>query len=108
MEDDIMATTSRDKEISKENQEMIERKSWDEFRNSGLLWFINTILHTFGWCITIEISDEDGSVVNVFPGRTKYRGFAEKSNSNGYLKLTQYIAKNAGDLLKEVQDLREE
>lgn len=30
---------------------MIERKSWEEFRNAGLLWWINMILHTFGWAI---------------------------------------------------------
>ena len=32
---------------------MIERKSWEEFRNAGLLWWINMILHTFGWAIDI-------------------------------------------------------
>lgn len=25
-----------------------------KFQDSGLLWFINGILHTFGWSITIE------------------------------------------------------
>ncbi|WP_207733339.1 hypothetical protein [[Clostridium] symbiosum] len=36
---------------------MIERKSWEEFRNAGLLWWINMILHTFGWAITVDLKD---------------------------------------------------
>ena len=26
-------------------ENMIEKKTWKEFRDSGLLWFVNTILH---------------------------------------------------------------
>ena len=25
---------------------MINKKTWNEFRNSGMLWFVNMILHT--------------------------------------------------------------
>lgn len=32
---------------------MVNKKSWNEFRNSGLLWFTNTILHMFGWAIVL-------------------------------------------------------
>lgn len=31
-----------------DSKDMVVEKSWDEFRNSGLLWWINMILHTFG------------------------------------------------------------
>lgn len=27
---------------------MVTRKSWEEFRQNGLLWFTNLILHMFG------------------------------------------------------------
>ena len=38
-----------------ESIKMVNKKSWDEFRNNGLLWWINMILHTFGWAIVTEI-----------------------------------------------------
>lgn len=39
----------------KENKQMVEKKTWNEFRDSGFLWWINMILHTFGWAICINI-----------------------------------------------------
>ena len=36
---------------------MVDEKSWKEFRESGLLWFVNTILHTFGWALVAELED---------------------------------------------------
>lgn len=78
---------------------MTKRKSWDEFRNSGMLWWINMILHTFGWAICTEI--EDGKVVDAFPSRVKFRGFNEDNNTKGYIKVSQYMADNANDLLNE-------
>ena len=40
---------------------MVEKKSWEEFREIGLLWFINTILHMFSWAICFEIDNEKKS-----------------------------------------------
>lgn len=37
-----------------DSKNMVVEKSWDEFRNSGLLWWINMILHTFGWAIEVD------------------------------------------------------
>jgi hypothetical protein len=37
-----------------DSKNMVVEKSWDEFRNSGLLWWINMILHTFGWAIAVD------------------------------------------------------
>ena len=34
---------------------MVKKKTWQEFRKTGLLWFINTILHAFGWAIVVEV-----------------------------------------------------
>lgn len=83
------------------SDKMIEKKSWEEFRNCGLLWFINTILHTFGWAICIEL-DED-KFVGVYPARVKFRGFSEESQTNGYIKLSEYMKENAGILLDEAK-----
>lgn len=83
------------------SDKMIEKKSWEEFKNCGLLWFINTILHTFGWAICIEL-DEDQSV-SVYPARVKFRGFSEDSQTNGYIKLSEYMKENANILLEEAK-----
>lgn len=48
--------------------------NWKEFRDSGLLWWINMILHTFGWAIVVDIKDKS---FIAYPKRVKYRGFAE-------------------------------
>lgn len=79
---------------------MVEKKSWEEFRSSGMLWWINMILHTFGWAIVTDV-DEDGNVVKAYPARVKFRGFNEESNTNGYIKVSKYLSENVDDLLEE-------
>lgn len=37
----------------------MEEKSWKEFRESGFLWWINMILHTFGWAIVVEVEGNE-------------------------------------------------
>lgn len=54
----------------KADKEMVEKKTWEEFRDAGFLWWINMILHTFGWSIYIEV-DDDGEIINVYPARVK-------------------------------------
>ena len=81
---------------------MISKKSWEEFRNSGLLWWVNMILHTFGWAIVVEMYDD--KVVNVYPARVKYRGFEEKNNTEGYIKVSQYMKENVSELLEEAEN----
>ncbi len=81
---------------------MVNEKSWDEFRNNGLLWWINMILHTLGWAIVTEI--EDNIVVRAYPARVKFRGFGEKNNTEGYIQVSQFMKENADDLLKEAKD----
>lgn len=69
------------------------KKNWSEFRRSGLLWFINTILHLFGWSIVIEM--EFGEIVTAYPQRVNFRGFKEEDNTKGYKRLTEYMKDNA-------------
>lgn len=78
---------------------MVSRKTWEEFKESGMLWWINMILHTFGWAIVFEY--ENSKVVNVYPARVKYRGFAEQNNTEGYIKVSQYLKDNVDNILKE-------
>lgn len=83
---------------------MLERKSWEEFRETGLLLYINQILHVFGWAITVEL-DEKGNTINVYPARVKYRGFNINSVSKSYLKISNYLKKNIDDLVDEASDI---
>jgi hypothetical protein len=78
---------------------LVEEKSWEEFRESGLLWWINMILHTFGWAIVIEVYE--GEVTKAYPARVRFRGFDEKNNSEGYQKVSKYLNDNANELCKE-------
>lgn len=86
-----------------EKIQMATKKTWKEFRDSGMLWWINMILHTFGWAITVEIED-DGSISGAYPARVKFRGFSEKNNTEGYQKVSQYMKDNANDILTEAND----
>jgi hypothetical protein len=80
---------------------MVKRKTWNEFRDTGLLWWINMVLHTFGWAIVFEMKADQ--VGDVYPARVKYRGFNEKSNDEGYIKVSNYLAENAAELQKEAE-----
>lgn len=75
---------------------MVDERSWDEFRATGLLWFINTFLHAFGWAICINV--QDGSVTSAFPARVKFRGFSEAINDAGYTKVAEYLKQNADSI----------
>lgn len=78
------------------SKEMIEQKSAKEFQESGLLWFINTILHMFGWAIVYDPDKNE-----IYPARCKFRGFDEKSNDKGYQKVSKYLLENIEQLQKE-------
>ena len=81
---------------------VIKEKSWDEFREAGLLWMINAILHLFGWAIVYE--KNDGKSQRVYPARVTYRGFDEKSNSEGYIKVSEYLQENIKELTREAKE----
>jgi hypothetical protein len=81
---------------------MVVKKTWKEFREAGLLWWINTILHMFGWAIVYEI-DED-KITDVYPARVKFRGFGEEDVEKGYKKVSKYLLDNIAELEKETQD----
>ena len=81
---------------------MIDKISWQEFKDSGMLWWINMILHTFGLAIVLDM--EDGEIKDIYPARVKFRGIREKNNIEGYIKVSEYINKNAGILLDESKE----
>lgn len=81
---------------------MGEKQSWEAFRECGLLWWVNRSLHLFGWALVIVLS-EDGSVIEAYPARVKFRGFDEKSESEGFVKLTKYMVTSAEQLSNEMK-----
>lgn len=76
-----------------------KKYTWSEFRDSGLLWFINSILHVFGWAIVLDM--EDDKVKIAYPARVRYRGFSPEINDNGYEKVNRFMLENAEKLYEE-------
>ncbi len=88
---------------------MQDKKTWNEFRKTGLLLFINQILHVFGWAIVFDFESydeekEDGIIKEVYPARVKFRGFDNDSVSKSYLKISEFMNNNSDDLLKEAKE----
>ena len=78
---------------------MLERITWKDFRDSGCLWFINTILHLFGLALAVVLDDE-GNVKEIYPARTEFRGFDTETNDKGYMKLTKYLSEHMDEIKK--------
>ena len=78
---------------------MIEEKTWKEFRDLGLLWWVNSLLHIFGWALVAHFVGKE--LVSVTPSRISSRGFSEEANTQGYIKVSKYMVDNAVNLLEE-------
>jgi len=87
--------------MNDQQQETQTKKNWSEFRESGMLFFINTVLHFFGWAIVFEM--KDGLVTDVYPARVKYRGFSEPMQDIGHAMVGKYLAKEAAALKQETE-----
>lgn len=86
--------------ISREfdEEEMVRYITPDEFRNSGMLWLVNSILHLFGMAIVW-----DGETDTLKVALVRFRGFAADCNDDGYRKVTQYMVDNSSDLLTDCE-----
>ena len=85
------------------NEEMIKEMSLKEFRDSGLLWYINQQLHLLGVALTVEINDNN-EPIRLYPARCKFRGFSEEVNTRGYKKVAKYLNQHSEELLKDCDD----
>jgi hypothetical protein len=85
-----------------DNSEMVSKKSWENFRETGLLLFINQILHVFGWAVVIEM--DKNKIINCYPARVKFRGFDNKDTGESYIKISEYLKSNIDELLNEAKD----
>lgn len=64
--------------------------TWDAFRKTGLLRFVNSFLHIFGWCLVFEFDEETGLVTRVYPARCSYDGFTRSEELN-FAKLRSFM-----------------
>jgi len=80
---------------------MIKKLKWEEFRDTGMLFFINQILHLFGRAICFDY-DNKGNLKEVFFARCKFRGFSDDCINKGYKNLTKYLKKNMNELEKDI------
>ncbi len=81
---------------------MTQERSWEEFRQAGLLWFVNRFLHIWGWALVAEFEVEDGqpkTLNRVYPARCAFRGFSEESEERGFTRLRNWMRANADDLV---------
>jgi hypothetical protein len=77
-------------------------KTWTEFADSGLLWWVNRSLHLFGWTLIVK-TDAAGNEIGATPARCLYRGFSEAKEDEGFLKLTRHLRRSAAGLLRDLE-----
>lgn len=88
-----MAQNEHDNKPSQANP--LVKQDWSTFRKTGLFHFVNSFLHIFGWVLVLDMDDSD-NVTAVYPARTIYRGFAEKSNDLAYERITEFMKQEFG------------
>lgn len=81
-----------------------ERRTWEEFRQAGMLTVANTVLHWFGWQITVTVDTDTSMVVDVYPERTKYRGHQRELYESGMERLTDWLVNAAPSLREDIRD----
>ena len=78
--------------------------SWKQFQAVGGLWLVNRALHVFGLCLVVTQEKEDGEILDAFPARVTFRGFAEDEDAEGFKRITAYMANESATLQGETED----
>lgn len=76
-----------------------EKKSLDDFRETGLFLLANQFLHIFGWVLVIEEDDAGNQIM--FPARTTYRGFSEESQTRAYQRIARHMKEHGEEILND-------
>lgn len=85
--------------------DLFDEKTWEEFRESGMLWATNTMLeHLFGWCIVYDY--QSNSKLRVVPCTTKCDGIAEIAEKEGREKLIRYLKSKDQENGKTANDMK--
>lgn len=70
------------------NDSKVDRISWEEFRESGMLWLVNRSLHLFGLAIVLTVDrNAEDRVVDAFPARVPFLGFGRADEEAGFAKV---------------------
>jgi hypothetical protein len=80
---------------------MLDKRSWKEFQDAGLIWWCNRVLHLFGWAIVLEV-ENDGSISNAYPARCAFRGFDSETEAEGFKKVTESVLRDAEQLRNDL------
>lgn len=83
-----------------------EERSWCDFTEAGLFWWVNRSLHLFGWAIVRE-EDDHGMILRVYPARCRVRGFSPDADARGFERLTRHIAERAEQLVADLESQTE-
>ena len=98
----------KEKPVKVKKPKMVTAKTWNEFRDTGLLLIINQFLHVFGWAIVFDFDNynkenDTGEIKKVYPARVRFRGFEEKSTEKNYIKVSEYMHSASNELLEEAK-----
>lgn len=74
-------------------------KEWNEFRETGLLVFVNVFLHIFGYAIALEIEEDE--VVSVYPQKVDYNGFNQDSMDRAYERVKKMVKPKVEEITRE-------
>ena len=86
----------------KKEVKWLEELTWEEFKSSGLLWFVNSTLHLFGRAIVFKYT-KTNKIKRVFFARCRFRGFSDKSISKQFANLTNFLSENIKELKKDIK-----
>lgn len=79
-----------------------EAISWNSFWNTGIPSLINLMIAPFGLAIVSE-TDGKGSIIAIYPARTRYRGVDEDSLTRIYQRIGKYMKHNANALYDDME-----
>lgn len=85
-----------------ESRPTVEPATWEQFRDAGLLWWINRGLHLFGWVIVFEVDPKTLAVERAYPARTAFRGFDALTEAEGFRRLTDHMLSEPDRLREDV------
>ena len=86
------------------NKEMIEKRSWAEFQDAGLIWWVNRALHLFGWALVLR-HGENGQITDAYPARCRFRGFTSEVEDAGFQQLTKHLSERWSEIEEDVEVL---
>lgn len=89
-------------------KKVVEKRSWEEFRKTGLFMFVNTILHAFGWALVVEVENyaelkDEAPVTACYPARVKFRGFGVEDQTEMHERIADYLEQAAPNFKEEIK-----